>query len=97
MYTVCMGRLSVYLPDDLQALMRALDLSPSALLQAGIREAAEVSEKQRALDEYLAEGIAEHGEPTVEDEAWVEERIAEALARREQGEARRQANQTRAS
>jgi post-segregation antitoxin (ccd killing protein) len=71
-----MPRLQVYLPDDLHRELKQRGLPASELLQAAVR--AELR-RQALLDEtdaYLAELIAEVGEPTPDELA-----RAEAIAR----------------
>jgi len=72
-----MPRMQVYLPDDLYREVKDLGLPASELLQEAVR--VEVRRRQilAATDEYLAELIAEVGEPTPEEAA-----AADALVRR---------------
>jgi post-segregation antitoxin (ccd killing protein) len=70
-----MPRLQVYLPDDLYREVKARHIKASELLQQAVR--AEVRRQQlvEGADRYLAELIAEVGEPSAEDEAWAEEML----------------------
>ena len=82
-----MPRMQVYLPDDLYEQVKARRLPASELLQEAVR--AELR-RQTLLDEtdaYLAELIAEVGEPSPEDRA-----RAEAIARGLQAHASKQAS-----
>lgn len=56
--------MSVYLPDDLYTVVKARDLPVSEILQESLRAKLEVDEKLRALDEFIADLVAEVGEPT---------------------------------
>jgi post-segregation antitoxin (ccd killing protein) len=66
-----MGKLTVYVPDDLLTVMRDRGLSPSELLQAAIRSEAEEADRQALIDEWLAEA----GPPSAEAEAWADEKF----------------------
>lgn len=72
-----MARVQVYLPDELHARMKDAGLSPSELLQRALRAELRKQELEAAADAYLAELIAEVGEPT---EAELER--ADALVRK---------------
>jgi Arc/MetJ-type ribon-helix-helix transcriptional regulator len=74
-----MPKVSVYLPDELHALMGALELSPSQILQDGVRAAAQTAEKNRELARYLDELEAEVGPPSAADIAEAEAAIARAV------------------
>lgn len=67
-----MGRINVYLPDELEAIMRARDLSPSELLQDALQQQLTEKDRQELSDAWLAEAAAAHGPPTAEDEAWAD-------------------------
>ena len=62
--------MQVYLPEDLYRLVKELGLPASELLQDAVRIEARRRQLLAATDEYLAELIAEVGEPSAEDEAW---------------------------
>ena len=62
--------MQVYLPEDLYRLVKELGLPASELLQDAVRVEARRRQLLAATDEYLAELIAEVGEPSAEDEAW---------------------------
>ncbi len=70
-----MAKLNVYVPDALEARMRAAGLSPSELLQEAIDRELRLSEKRRGMEAFLAEGDALYGPPTAEDEAWAREAL----------------------
>ena len=59
----------MYLPDDLYRLVKELGLPASELLQDAVRIEARRRRLLEATDEYLAELIAEVGEPTPEEAA----------------------------
>jgi post-segregation antitoxin (ccd killing protein) len=65
-----MPRLQVYLPDDLYREVKARRIKASELLQDAVR--AEVGRQQgvEGIERYVAELVAEVGEPTAEDEAY---------------------------
>ncbi|GAA1595839.1 hypothetical protein GCM10009804_60540 [Kribbella hippodromi] len=69
--------MQIYLPDDLYAEVKARKLRASELFQQAVR--AEIRRQQLidAADEWLAEQLAEHGEPSLDDLAWAEEFVAE--------------------
>jgi post-segregation antitoxin (ccd killing protein) len=73
-----MPRLQVDLPDDLYRAVKELGLPVSELLQEALRlEMRRRRQILAATEEYLAELVAEVGEPTPEEAA-----AAEALVRR---------------
>ena len=72
-----MPRMQVYLPDDLYRAVKDQGLPTSELLQEAVRVELRRRQLLDATDEYLAELIAELGEPTPRDMA-----RAEAIARR---------------
>jgi post-segregation antitoxin (ccd killing protein) len=76
-----MSRVQVYLPDELHARMKAAGLSPSELLQQAVREELRRRELNEATDAYLADLIAEVGEPSSADVAY-----AQQVVRRMQGD-----------
>lgn len=71
-----MPRLQVYLPDDLYAEVKSRGLPASELLQNAVRAELRRIELLAATDEYLAELVAEVGEPTEADRAWAREFVA---------------------
>lgn len=75
-----MPRLQVDLPDDLYQAVKELGLPASELLQEALRGEMRRRRLLDATDEYLAELIAEVGEPSAEDKAWAKalvDRIAQ--------------------
>jgi len=75
-----MPRLQVDLPDDLYRAVKELGLPASELLQEALRREMRRRRLPDATDEYLAELIAEVGEPSAEDKAWAKalvDRIAQ--------------------
>lgn len=75
-----MPRMQVYLPDDLYQAVKELGLPASELLQEALRGEMRRRRLLDATDEYLAELIAEVGEPSAEDKAWAKalvDRIAQ--------------------
>ncbi len=72
-----MPRLQVYLPDDLYEQVKARGLPPSELLQEAVRAEVRRQDLLAATDAYIADLVAEVGEPTQEQTA-----RAEAIARR---------------
>lgn len=71
-----MGKINVYLPDDMEQAMRDRGCSPSELLQGTIRRLIAEEGRQKALEEWLAEGDAETGPPTPGDIAWADKVLA---------------------
>ncbi|WP_132147218.1 hypothetical protein [Kribbella antiqua] len=71
-----MPRMQIYLPDDLYAEVKSRKLRASELLQAAVRAEIRRQELIDAANEYLAELIAETGEPSPEDLAWAEDFVA---------------------
>ncbi len=71
-----MPRLQVYLPDDLYEQVKSRHLPASELLQAAVRAELRRQDLLAETDAYLADLIAEVGEPTAKDLA-----RAEAIAR----------------
>ena len=79
-----MPRMQVYLPEDLYVRVKAEKLPASELLQAAVRAELRKRDLGREADKYLAELIAEVGEPTPEERAEAEawgRRISAALHR----------------
>jgi hypothetical protein len=74
-----MPKMSIYLPENLYAVVKAQDLPVSEILQEALRAKLEVDEKLRALDEFIADLVAEVGEPT-EAEIRAAEQSAERIA-----------------
>jgi len=72
-----MPRMQVYLPDDLYQQVKERSLPASELLQEAVRAELHRQELLEQTDTYLAELIAEVGEPSARDLA-----RAEAIARR---------------
>jgi post-segregation antitoxin (ccd killing protein) len=72
-----MPRMQVYLPDDLYEQLKARGLPASELLQEAVRAELRRRELLERTDAYLADLIAEVGEPTAREIA-----RAEALADR---------------
>jgi post-segregation antitoxin (ccd killing protein) len=72
-----MPRLQVYLPDDLYQQVKERGLPASELLQEAVRAELRRVELLEVTDAYLAELVAEVGEPSARDMA-----RAEAIARR---------------
>jgi post-segregation antitoxin (ccd killing protein) len=75
-----MPRLQVDLPDDLYRAVKELGLPASELLQEALRGEMRRRRLLDATDEYLAELIAEVGQPSAEDKAWAKalvDRIAQ--------------------
>jgi post-segregation antitoxin (ccd killing protein) len=81
-----MPRMQVYLPDDLYQQVKARHIPASELLQEAVRAEVRRQELLEAADEYIAELLAEVGEPSPE-----QLERAEAEARRIAARARRQA------
>jgi post-segregation antitoxin (ccd killing protein) len=77
-----MPRVQVYLPDDLHQQMKARKIKASELFQAAVRAEVERLEKLELLDRYVAELIAQVGEPTAADEAYAQ-RLVEGLRGRD--------------
>jgi len=67
-----MPRLQVYLPDDLYAEVKSQHLPASQLLQDAVRAELRRRALIHAADAYLADLVAEVGEPTAADRAWAE-------------------------
>jgi predicted nuclease of predicted toxin-antitoxin system len=72
-----MPRLQVYLPDDLYEQVKTRGLPPSELLQEAVRAEVRRQDLLAAADSYIADLVAEVGEPTQEQVT-----RAEAIARR---------------
>jgi len=69
--------MQVYLPDDLYEQVKTRKLPASELLQEAVRAELRRQDLLRETDTYLAELIAEVGEPSAQERA-----RAEAVARR---------------
>jgi post-segregation antitoxin (ccd killing protein) len=67
-----MPKLQVDLPDDLYRAVKELGLPASELLEEALRREVRRHGLLAATDEYLAELIAEVGEPSAEAEAWAQ-------------------------
>ena len=76
-----MPRMQVYLPDDLYRAIKERELPASELLQAAVRAELRREELLQETDRYIAELIAEVGEPTADAVA-----RAEDLSHRIRGE-----------
>jgi post-segregation antitoxin (ccd killing protein) len=72
-----MPRMQVYLPGDLYAQVKARGLPASELLQHAVRAELRRQDLLAETDAYLAELIADVGEPSAQDRA-----EAAAIARR---------------
>jgi hypothetical protein len=68
--------MQIYLPDDLYAEVKSRKLRASELLQDAVRAEIRRQDLIDAANEYLAELIAETGEPSPEDLAWAEDFVA---------------------
>ncbi|MGH8900525.1 MAG: hypothetical protein ACRDYA_02325 [Egibacteraceae bacterium] len=79
-----MPRRRVYLPDELYEQVKRLGLPPSELLQEAVRAEVRRRDLLAETDHYLADLVAEVGEPSPEELA-----RAEAIARRVSRRARR--------
>ena len=80
--------MQVYLPDDLYRQVKEHDLPASELLQEAVKAEARRREKIAYIDEYLAELIAEIGEPSPEAMAKAEamvDRISAHLSKSRPG------------
>jgi post-segregation antitoxin (ccd killing protein) len=76
-----MPRLQVYLPDDLYREVKARHLKASELLQEAVRTEVRRQLRIEGAERYLAELVAEVGEPSAEDEAWAEEVLYRIVGR----------------
>jgi hypothetical protein len=85
---VCMGRLQVYLPDELQGELRARGLSASKLLQDALHREIRQAELDKAVDRYLKRLDTELGPATEAEKAEAEE-WAERVSRTRKPSARR--------
>ena len=79
-----MPRMQVYLPDELYKLVKAHRLPASELLQGAVRAEVRRQELLAKGDQYLAELVAEVGEPSTRQRA-----RAHAIARNINGRKRR--------
>jgi post-segregation antitoxin (ccd killing protein) len=70
-----MPRLQVYLPDDLYREVKARRIKASELLQEAVRAEVRRQERIEGAEKYIAELVAEVGEPSAEDEAWAAELV----------------------
>ena len=75
-----MPRMQVYLPDDLYEAVKDRGLPASELLQRAVRVELRRVELLEAADDYLAELLADVGEPT-SDEVTEAQALAERLSR----------------
>ena len=62
-----MPRMQVYLPEDLYAAVKSQGLPASEMLQKAVRDELHRQELLAETDKYIAELIAEVGEPTEAD------------------------------
>jgi post-segregation antitoxin (ccd killing protein) len=76
-----MPRLQVYLPDDLYREVKARHIKASELLQQAVRIEVRRQQRVEGAERYLAELLAEVGEPSAEDEAWAEEMLHGIVSR----------------
>jgi post-segregation antitoxin (ccd killing protein) len=81
-----MPKMTVYLPDDLFAIVKERDLPVSELLQDAIRREMILEAKGEAADRLASELIEEYGEPSARDVAW-----AQSLVRRGKKPSKRRA------
>lgn len=72
-----MPRMQVYLPDDLYAAVKERGLPASELLQEAVEAELRRQQLNEEADRYLADLVAEVGEPSAKDRA-----RATAIARR---------------
>lgn len=70
---MCMPRMQVYLPDALYREVKARGLPASELLQEAVAAELRRQELEARADEYVAELIAEVGEPSEADLARADE------------------------
>jgi post-segregation antitoxin (ccd killing protein) len=68
-----MPSLQVHLPEDLYREVKARQIKASELFQQAVRAEVQRQELLERADRYLAELVAEVGEPSAEDEAWAEQ------------------------
>ncbi len=62
--------MQVYLPDDLYRQVKARRIKASELLQDAVRAEVRRQERIEGIGHYIADLVAEVGEPSAEDEAW---------------------------
>jgi hypothetical protein len=72
--------MQLYLPDDLYAAVKARGLPASELLQAAVRAELRRLDLLAETDRYLADLVAEVGEPTVAEHGRADD-LAERIAR----------------
>jgi post-segregation antitoxin (ccd killing protein) len=75
-----MPRIQIYLPDDLYAEVKSRKLRASELAQQALRAEIRRQKLIDAANEWLAEQIAEYGEPSPDDLAWAEEFVGRMKA-----------------
>jgi post-segregation antitoxin (ccd killing protein) len=75
-----MPRIQIYLPDDLYEEVKRRKLRASELSQQALRAEIRRQKLIDAANEWLAEQIAETGEPSADDLAWAEEVVARMKA-----------------
>ena len=80
MYSVCMARRNISLPDDLDAQARRAGVNVSALAQRAVAEELDRRQRMAALDAWLDDLDAAHGAPSAnaqaEAEAWLDSATA---------------------
>jgi len=86
MYTGCMARIQVYLPDALAREVKRRKLSPSAVLQEALRLEFRRREQLSRLDAYIDELRGEVGAPKPAEKARAAS-LVRRLARRSVGQA----------
>lgn len=72
--------MQIYLPDDLYAEVKSRKLRASELFQQAVRAEIRRQKLIDAANEWLAEQIAEYGEPSPDDLAWAEEVVGRMKA-----------------
>jgi len=62
--------MTIYLPDDVYAVVKRRKLPVSEILQASIRRELEIEEKRAAADRLVRDLVREYGDPSPRDLAW---------------------------
>lgn len=75
---MCMARRNISLPDDLDAKARRAKLNVSALAQRAVTDELDRRQRMAALDAWLDELDAAHGEPSAKTRASAEAWLASA-------------------
>ncbi len=82
-YSVCMARRNISLPDDLDERARTARLNVSALAQRAVADELDRQQRMASLDAWLDELDATHGAPSAkakaEAEAWLDSASARAV------------------